>query len=328
MKLISGCAALLAASACVPAAAASACTGYDIVIVAGQSNAVGRGVYGTWAYPHPEVAARVFQVTRTYVDGKPNVTHYITTAQFAIAQAAEPLDNDSALPSGADHDPIGFTYAFAQSLAAAETDATRCVLIVPAARSGTSVLNWNLTPKQFVGDITFFYLDMIHRTRLALSLLPNTRVAAFLWQQGEEDVDVISSIKTTHPSRLAPVMPNIASYHRNLASVMAQVRRSLGCGFPLLLGEMAPSFISDYSTDPAIEANAEATKAGITGVIRQVAAAEPCADGQFVASTGLLTNGQEPDKPASVPPDFEHFSAAGQIGLAARYFAAYQAKAE
>jgi hypothetical protein len=106
---------------------------------------------------------------------------------------------------------------------------------------------------------------------------------------------------------------------------MAQVRRALGCGFPLLLGEMAPSFISDYSTDPAIEANAEATKASITGVIRQVAAAEPCADGYFVPSTGLLTNGQEPDKPASVPPDFEHFSAAGQIGLAARYFAGYQA---
>jgi hypothetical protein len=293
------------------------------VVLAGQSNATGRGLYGRWAYPSPHYASRVFQVTRSYINGKPNLYHFITPAEFQIATAVEPLDNDDEIARVENPTRIGFAYAFSQLLAAHATDAARCVVIVPAARGGTSVLDWNLIPHQFVGDLTFFYLDMIHRTRLALSLLPNSRVAAFLWQQGEEDSDILASLDTPTPSRLDELMPNAATYQADLASVMAQMRHDLGCGFPLLMGQMAPSFISDYSTDPTFQAYAEAAKAAVTAAIQQVAATEPCAQGQFVSSDGLLTNGQEPDAPPLPHPDVTHFSATSQIALAVRYYAAY-----
>lgn len=167
--------------------ARAACTGYDIVVLAGQSNAVGRGLTGAWSLTPAQIAAepRVFQTVRSFDGNSEPIWTYLTSSTFQIAQAREPLMNDSNFAAVANR--IGFAYSFALLLASQQADTTRCVLIVPAARSGTSVLEWNLISRQFAGDLAFFYLDMISRVKLALSLLPNSRVAAFLWLQGEMD---------------------------------------------------------------------------------------------------------------------------------------------
>ena len=318
--------------ACLSAPAFAACSSYGIVIVAGQSNAVGRGLYGVWSYPRPSAAARVFQVVRTYTAGQPDTAASITAAQFSLVQATEPLDNDTTITKVQNPNRIGFAYAFSQYVASDQAAAHECVVIVPAARSGTSVLAWNLITRQYAGDLSFFYRDMIDRTKLALAKLPNSHVTAFLWQQGEEDTATIGSVGSAAPLRLAALMPDVATYHLQLAGVMAQMRQDLGCGFPLLMGRMADSYLTGFFTDPIEEAAAEVAKTGVTNAIRSVAAAEPCGDGHFIDSAGLLTNSQEASAPANaLSHDYTHFSAAAQVGngpgtdsLSFRYFKAWQ----
>ncbi len=255
--------------------ARAACTGYDIVVLAGQSNAVGRGLTGAWSLTPAQIAAepRVFQTVRSFDGNSEPIWTYLTSSTFQIAQAREPLMNDSNFAAVANR--IGFAYSFALLLASQQADTTRCVLIVPAARSGTSVLEWNLISRQFAGDLAFFYLDMISRVKLALSLLPNSRVAAFLWLQGEMDSLTISSIDTPNPLREVSLMPNVATFASQLQTVMAQMRTDLGC-VPAMLGNLSPSFISDFSTDPSIEANAETVKSQIEAAIQTVANNDAC----------------------------------------------------
>ncbi len=313
---------------------ARACSGYDIVVLGGQSNGVGRGLEGQWSYPYPEAAMQVFQVVRTYTAGNPITNRPITAAQFAIAQAVEPLDNDTTITLVENPNRIGAAYAFSQYVAAHEPDQTRCVLIVPAARSGTSVLEWNLITRQFAGDLSFFYLDMINRTKLALAALPNSKVVAFLWQQGEQDAETIASTDTPAPLREAGLMPNVATFQTTLTGVMAQFRHDLGCGFPILMGSMSDSYLTNYSTDSGIEAFALATKAAVSTAIQTVAANEPCGQGAYVSGAGLLTNTQEKviNGPHYKAVDLTHYSAAAQAGsgpntdsMAYRYFTAWQA---
>ncbi len=313
--------------ACLARPAFATCAGYDIVIVAGQSNAVGRGLTGTWSYPHTTTAPRIFQVVRTYIAGAPDTQTYIAAPQFAVVQASEPLDNDTQITDLQNPARIGFAYAFSQYVAASQASHNTCVVIVPAARSGTSVLAWNLVTRQYAGDLSFFYLDMINRTKLALAALPNSHVTAFLWQQGEDDTATIGSVGSAAPLRLAGLMPDVATFHAQLTGVMAQLRRDLGCGFPLLMGRMADSYLTGFFADPTEEANAQTAKAGVTAAIQAVAAAEPCGNGHFVTSAGLLTNAQEPAAVLPVFLDYTHFSAAALVGngagtdsLAFRYF--------
>ncbi len=316
---------------CLALPAFATCAGYDIVIVAGQSNAVGRGLEGVWSYPHPAMAARVFQVVRTYAAGEPDTADYISAAQFSVAQATEPLDNDTLITDVQNPTRIGFAYAFSQYVAFSQASHDQCVVIVPAARSGTSVLAWNLVTRQYAGDLSFFYLDMINRTKLALARFPGSHVTAFLWQQGEDDAATIGSVGSAAPLRLASLMPDVATFQTQLTGVMTQLRSDLGCGFPLLMGRMADSYLTGFFTDPVEEANAEVAKAGVTAAIQSVAAAEPCGDGHFVDSTGLLTNSQEADTPVGAKYlDYTHFSAAAVVGngantdsLSYRYFKAW-----
>ena len=321
--------------ACLARPAYAACAGYDIVIVAGQSNAVGRGLEGTWSYPRPSTASRVFQVVRTYAAGEPDTADTLTPAQFSVAQATEPLDNDTLITDVQNPSRIGFAYAFSQYVAASLAARQTCVVIVPAARSGTSVLAWNLVTRQYAGDLSFFYLDMINRAKLALAKFPGSHVTAFLWQQGEDDTATIGSVGAAAPLRLASLMPDVATFQTQLTGVMAQLRSDLGCGFPLLMGRMADSYLTGFFTDPAEEANAETAKAGVTAAIKAVAAAEPCGNGHFVDSTGLLTNSQEASAPAGAKyMDYTHFSAAALVGngantdsLSFRYFRAWYGSA-
>lgn len=304
------------------------CDGYDIVVMAGQSNAVGRGLTGSHTLTSAQIAAepRVFETVRAYdANGYFNY-RYLTPATFAIQQAQDPLMTPNNIHSLAGR--IGFTYSFSLFLAANEADPYRCVVIVPSARSGTSVLEWNVRAQKFPGDSKFFYLDMISRTRLALSLLPNARIVAFLWQQGERDTWAIFAHDTGRPDKLLGLMPNARKYYAELSQVIANVREDLGC-FPALFGNMAPVYMTRVATNPAVEKIALQTKAKITQQIQKVVAQEPCHDAQFIPSTSLLTNAQEPQ--VSVDPDYvstaddyKHFSAASQIILSKRYYDAFK----
>jgi hypothetical protein len=299
----------------------AACDGYDIVLLGGQSNAVGRGLTGPRAFTAAQIAAepRVFQVARSYDSVNDPIWTYLNSQTFQITQASEPLMNNSNHNSEVGR--IGFAYSFALLLASQEKDPNRCVLLVPAARDGTSILAWNLIDRQYAGDLAFFYLDMISRTKLALALLANSKVAAFLWLQGEEDSLTIASIGTPTPLRLATLMPDAATYKTQLQMVMAQLRTDTGC-VPAMLGNLSTSFISNFSTDPAIQTNAETVKGQIAAAMKTVAAGDTCHKMAVIDSTGLLTNAQQVVTTGSQ--DLTHYSATAQINLSNRFYKEYK----
>ena len=148
---------------------------YDIIILAGQSNAEGTG-YGPVEkeyVPNENVltldAEKIVEVAPegmrvTYLD-KPLV---IKTAEESIS---------------ADGQTVGcFALRFAtRYVEAGLLEEGRKLLIVRAAIGGTGFQkgNWGLTAP--------LYLKLLEMTDYALSLNPENKVVAFLWHQGEHD---------------------------------------------------------------------------------------------------------------------------------------------
>lgn len=136
--------------------------GYDVILVAGQSNTH----YG-WGYDSvlDNVDNRVFQLGRF----KEN--------DFKIIPAAEPLDHHTKK-----NNRIGFALTFAKLYSDAFLEKNRTVIIIPCGRAGSGFKNnrWNK------GD--FYYQDAIERTQYILSNFRKSKLVAVLWQQGEDDV--------------------------------------------------------------------------------------------------------------------------------------------
>ncbi|MBK6952387.1 MAG: sialate O-acetylesterase [Crocinitomicaceae bacterium] len=136
--------------------------GYDIILVAGQSNTH----YG-WGYDSilDKTDDRIFQLGR------------FNENDFKIIPAAEPLEHHTKK-----NNRIGFALTFAKLYANAFLEEDRVVLIIPCGRAGSGFKNnrWNR------GD--YYYQDAVDRTQFVLSNFRNSELIAVLWQQGEDDV--------------------------------------------------------------------------------------------------------------------------------------------
>lgn len=141
--------------------AATGATGYDVVLMIGQSNMTGYGAYVVPAFDAPD--ARVKQWNRA----------------GAIVEAKHPMEHAD-YPLNANR--IGMGIAFGKQLAAVRP-ANRTVLLVPAASGGTGFFRGNWLPN---GDL---YVDAVKRVNAALAQNPaGNCLAAILWHQGEDDV--------------------------------------------------------------------------------------------------------------------------------------------
>lgn len=136
--------------------------GYDVILVAGQSNTH----YG-WGYDSvlDKSDDRIFQLGR------------FNHNDFKIIPATEPLDHHTKKKNR-----IGFALTFAKLYANSFLEKDRAVLIIPCGRAGSGFKNsrWNK------GD--FYYEDAVERTQFVLSNFRNSKLVAILWQQGEDDV--------------------------------------------------------------------------------------------------------------------------------------------
>src|SRR4051812_36045861 len=145
------------------ACAASVCgaqpiSGYDVVVLAGQSNMV--GYHGPIDPKLDASDPRIFQWGRD-----------------AMSVATEPLQHP-----GQTTGTIGLGLTFAKNYANQRLQSGRGVLLVPVAAPGTgfSTECWN------PGNTC--YETAVRRTTDALASNPNNRVVGFLWLQGEADV--------------------------------------------------------------------------------------------------------------------------------------------
>lgn len=193
--------------------------GYDIVILAGQSNMSGRGV-GYTAITDP-VNPRVFQ----FKSQAPNAN--------TIQPATEPLSMHD-VPSG-----IGPGLQFARWYGARALKPGRKVLLVPVAHGGTgfeastSAFFWKTTTTPASNNL---YANMIAQTQAAIAAataqLPGGRheVVAALWCQGETDGDNAVTA---------------ATYLADFDALITGLRSSLSLpNLPFLVLTMVPEYLS------------------------------------------------------------------------------------
>lgn len=273
--------------------------GYDIILVAGQSNAVGKGL-GTPV--EPLALARMQETPNTPCKrvcqlGRKGVNGHTQVHDLQVIPAVEPLDH---FKTGTH----GFALTFAKRLAM-QLPPHRKVLIIPAAKGGTSILYWDKqvleleTTRSFYEDKNLLYRDMIYRTNYAINMSgKRNRLVAVLWQQGEADIAVAQL-----PNHfLHPYMRNARDYSRRLTRLHRNIRNDVvqkTC-YPILMGLPSPSWHKPVHKDEFIEA------------ITAVSENEPCSG--VVSSRGLTANNTIQGY------DTVHYNAQSQIELGRRYF--------
>ncbi|MGN6437542.1 MAG: sialate O-acetylesterase [Agriterribacter sp.] len=137
------------------------CPGYDVFLVAGQSNTH----YGYQLDTAKDtVAAKVYALKR--YDAK----------DYRIEKAAPALDFWT---KAIDRNSFAITFAnlYAKNMLA---NSERKVLIIPAAYAGSSIAFWEKGASLFT--------DAMSRTNYVLDNIPGSKVVAILWHQGEANV--------------------------------------------------------------------------------------------------------------------------------------------
>ena len=132
--------------------------GYDVFLLAGQSNMVGRGT--------------PFDPVLDAVD--PNIWQW--TQAGAVTPATARLDhNDGEAP-----ERVGMGLSFARAYHAANP--SRPVLLVPTAKGGSGFAGEDWNP----GD--YYFETAVTQANAAMASHPGNRLIAILWHQGENDV--------------------------------------------------------------------------------------------------------------------------------------------
>jgi hypothetical protein len=287
------------------AQAQNAGEGYDIIVVAGQSNAVGRGLGDGVKEDdvYAKEAGRVFQLGRFGQDnGK-------------IIPATEPLQHWGYAP-GKDPDRKGFAYPFALRYAHS-LEKPRKVLLVPAAQGSTSILQWDLETMDFtrargVPDSPKLWNDMVKRIKIALESHPGNRVVAVLWAQSEADMTALANKK----SELHPFMTGGDVYRAKLEALRAQLRTAFDVPgqkpFIFLVSEPNEQWKPFNGRPEGMKAKAEITQA-----LKDAVASDPQKASGFVSTAGIGEKGSNSAK------DVAHFSAYGAHELGIRYYKAF-----
>jgi len=177
-------------------------TGYDIVLLVGQSNMAGRGAaYNAFQDP---IDSKVWQFGNR--DAYAN----------QISIATEPLDQNETSTSG-----MGPGLVFARWYAAGLPIGRR-VLLVPAARGGTPLVGaWEKD--------SYLYTEAITQTNKAIAAAgPNARVTAILWLQGETDGDNLTT-GATYQTKFDAMIDGFRAAFGNP-------------NLPFVLGQMVPEY--------------------------------------------------------------------------------------
>jgi hypothetical protein len=193
-------------------------TGYDVVLLLGQSNMQG----GDPTAPVPLVDIthpRVFTYAR------------VGTNSGKVVQAADPLQHPATGSNGGVGPGMSFARWYADT-----APGNRRVLLVPAAYSGAGFFNgndaarWNPYADFSSGNTAnSLYEGAITQVQAALTAAgPNSRVAAVLWAQGEADINTAAT-----------------TYRTYLESLIDGLRDRLALPqLPFVIGGMVPEYVT------------------------------------------------------------------------------------
>lgn len=239
---------------------------FDIILQAGQSNAEGCGC-GPVDEPY-----------------QPKDTVWYLDSDFTITKAKEQVRENEIRGD--------FSLSFADRyLQEGLLEDGRSLLIIRSSVGGTGFTDhrWGMTDD--------LYLRMMEMVRTALALNPENRLVAFLWHQGENDVNKKQSYKP---------------HYDNLSTLLASVREEFNVPkLPFVAGDFVPLWKQDKE-----EACAEIVNAMID-VCKNLGC------GKFVTTEGLLSNYEELGRPTLNWLDNIHFSRKSLYELGNRYYDAF-----
>ena len=277
-------------------------TGYDIIIVAGQSNAVGYGC-GSATQISNALDSRILQVD--------------PTGNVIAAPTDEKLWFNPGRLNG-----IGFGLTFAR-LYAQQISSQRKLIIVPVAYGGTSLMQWDdavdlITFSGGTADSTQLWDNMLLRTKAALAYQGgDNRVVGMLWHQGENDYSTIKGVTGTH-GILHPWIPVVANYESRFRNFVRYFRSSFanGANLPIVIGELGGFWSVADDPDPN-----SAVLNSFNSMLANVAATE--GNMAIASSSGLVSNAVDNCSLLGSTPDTLHFSSSSQVEFGRRYFAQF-----
>lgn len=235
---------------------------FDIIIAAGQSNCAGKGK-GDIEKPY-QIKNNVWELTKS----------------FYIRELEEKVDNGKATSS--------FYHFFVEEyLENGNLEEGRELLVITSAVGGTGFgdKNW--------GKNEPLSTDMLEMTKTALELNPENKVVAFLWHQGETDVQLEAPPK---------------EYEEKLRILLTDVRENFGRDYPMIAGD----YVMEWK-------NKQGQKSIDIADVNKRLFEE--FDGYFVSSEGLTSN------QAEVPwakGDIIHFSKKAVVEFGKRYYKMFE----
>ena len=212
--------------------------GYDIVIVAGQSNSVCSGL-GDFIDPgnRQELTSKIDQVSQDF--------KIVPTVGESTAAKHECLQDYGYHP---DRAATGFGLAFAEQYAANQLASDRRVLVVPAGCGGTSILSWlgewenpelpcAATPRNLPSRL-------LKKVQVGMAGPGAHKVVAFLWAQGE--TDLAFSINQKQPM-------SVDAYRIALWRWFYRVRKTWPGNYPIITTRLSPDWLKNVGIKQQFE---------------------------------------------------------------------------
>lgn len=260
-------------------------TGYDIILLAGQSNMAGRG-----AIPSP-----------IDPDGAPDAAIKMWDPVNGIVTAKDPIIHPE---KGSKPTQVGMGMTFAKSYLSRIRMTgypNRKILLVGAAWGGTSFTDgrWLVTQDPNVGGD--LYRGAVTRANAAIAAAlaaePTSAFKGILWHQGESDMVGVSGA---------------SSYASNHTTLMKALRKDINgaANAPIVVGEMTPCLWAQCES--SVRPISGQDRQTMLNYIHHIHDALPNA--AWVSSAGLSGNGSG---------DQIHFNRVSQRELGRRYFAKY-----
>ena len=282
---------VVGSATCLFAMAGDTSTGYDIILLAGQSNMAGRGVLS-----HP-----------IDNDGKPNAAIKMWDPANGIVTAVDPIIHQE--PHGMTKVGLGMSFAKAYLAHLAHLRKTgfpnRKVLLVGAAWGGTGFIydvpglhhRWVATDDPTIGGD--LYRGAVRRAVAALAEAKSKEATstfkAILWHQGETDLSNEGASKYAH----------------NHSVLMKALRAKIpgAAAAPIVVGEMTPCFWAACTS--AVSFGSAADRTTMLDYFHHIG---QLGHASWVSSAGLSEN---------MPHDRIHFDAPSQREMGRRYFGKY-----
>ena len=256
---------------------------YDIIVVAGQSNAEGNGLGNLRGkYLHKKKIDMLVDCNKPLITFDDNGVLQRQQLSLNIVSFGESKNSDGEMLGSF---PLSFSSSYVDK---GYLEFDRKVLLVNCAIGGTGFARYQW------GNNTYLQNRMFEMIDYALSKGKDNRIVAFLWHQGEHDAFENSdlSIKTKK-----------SYYYEKFKNLVCKFQEKYGNNIPIIGGDFSYEWINDGNFEQC-KSISDATKK----VLKEVG-------GAFVKTNGLQSNNQ-----AVQNGDKIHFSRQSLYILGKRYF--------